>query len=94
MPKFTKNTITDIKLIENQIRLFAIEGCMFDREEFYLGVWSVAAPLYSHAGKMFGAISTIVPVLRVRKNNIQKFISATKSCASNISHAFGYLDNK
>jgi IclR family transcriptional regulator, KDG regulon repressor len=93
LPKLTMNTITDIKLIEKEIRLFTIEGCMFDREEFHLGVWSVAAPLYSNTGKMFGGISTIVPVSRVRKDNIQKLISATKSSASNISREFGYSDN-
>ncbi len=88
--KFTKNTITDINKMGEEIELIKAQGCAFDREESDVGIWSVAAPVYGVTGKIEAGVSVIAPVVRINNRKIRTLTSRTKSCASELSQELGY----
>lgn len=88
--KFTDKTITDLGEMEKELDLFRIEGCIFDRDEMNVGIWSVAAPIYTIDGKIGAGVAIVAPTARVNDEKALKFASLTKLCAARISQELGY----
>lgn len=82
---FTKYTITDIEKLEEELLNANRDGVAFDREEYRMGIWAAAAPVYNLGGEIIAAVGILVLRSHVNENNTDKFATAIKSCAGEIS---------
>jgi DNA-binding IclR family transcriptional regulator len=69
-------------------------GISEDREEVELVARCVAAPIKDYTGKTIAAISVAAPAVRLSDENLERTKKLVKSCALNISRAFGYKGDK
>lgn len=82
---FTKNTITDINQLEEELATIKMEGVAFDKEEYRMGIWAVAAPIYNGSGDIIAAAGILNVNSQLNVENIKKFATAIKSCTAEIS---------
>ncbi len=83
LESMTKNTITDLERLEEEIETVRREGVAYCREEQRLGLWAVAAPIYSGQQQVASA-GIIVQVSR-------KGPEAEKELASKIAGYTGEI---
>jgi IclR family KDG regulon transcriptional repressor len=88
---FTKNTITDISKLEKELEIAKIEGIAFDNEEYRMGIWAAAAPIYNSNGDVIAAAGILVLRSHIEDNNIEKYAIAIKSCAGEISQVISRI---
>ena len=82
---FTKNTITDISQLEKELETAKLEGVAFDKEEYRLGIWATAAPIYNTNGSVIAAAGILVLTSHINGDNTESYSAAIKSCAGEIS---------
>ena len=82
---FTKNTITDIAELETQLEIAKLEGIAYDNEEYRMGIWAAAAPIYNTNGTVIAAAGILVLRSHIDGNNTEKYTTAIKSCTGEIS---------
>ena len=82
---FTKNTITDIPQLEKELEIAKMEGVAFDKEEYRMGIWAAAAPIYNTSGSVIAAAGIIVLTSHIVGDNTQKYATAIKSCTGELS---------
>jgi IclR family KDG regulon transcriptional repressor len=85
LQSFNKNTITDITQLENQLETAKIEGVAFDKEEYRMGIWAAAAPIYNTNGSVIAAAGILVLTSHINGDNTANYSAAIKSCAGEIS---------
>ncbi len=85
LQSFTKNTITDVSKLEKQLEDVKIEGFAYDKEEYRMGIWATAAPIHNANGSVIAAAGIIVLISHINDDSVQKFTTAIKSCAGEIS---------
>jgi len=85
LKSFTKNTITDISQLEKELAIVKTEGIALDKEEYRMGLWVTAAPIYNGSGSVIAAAGIIVPTSHVDVGSTKKFAMAIKSCTGEIS---------
>lgn len=91
LQRFTKNTITDASRLEKEIENVKLEGVAFCEEEYTMGIWAAAAPIYNANGGVISAAGIIVLISHINDDNVQKFTTAIKSCAGEISQIIGRI---
>lgn len=72
MSAFTPNTIVDLELLREELRLTRRHGYAVDREEFQPGVICVGAAIRDHAGAVVGSISVSSPVFRATPEHLEQ----------------------
>lgn len=82
---FTKNTIIDASQLERELKNVKIEGVAFDKEEYRMGIWAAAAPVYNTNSSVIAAAGIIVLISHINDESVQKFTTAIKSCTGEIS---------
>jgi len=82
---FTKYTITDISQLEKELEIVKMEGVAFDKEEYRMGIWAAAAPIYNTNGSVIATVGILVLTSYIDGNNTEKYSTAIKSCAGEIS---------
>jgi DNA-binding IclR family transcriptional regulator len=82
---FTSTSITDVARLEKEILAIKEEGVAYHKEEYRQGVWAAAAPIYNGSEKVIAAVAVIVPVSYLGFDSIQRFTTAIKGCAGEIS---------
>ena len=85
LESYTKNTITDISQFEQELAIVKMEGAAFDREEYRIGIWATAAPIYNGNGSVIAGAGILVPISHIDTDSTQKFTTAIKSCTGEIS---------
>jgi len=85
LQSFTKNTITNIARLEEELAIVKTEGVGFNNEEYRMGLWGAAAPIYNGGGNVIASAGIIVPIADINAAYIQKFGTAIKSCVGQIS---------
>ena len=58
--------------------------------ELFLDVRCVAAPVYSHKGKMVAAMSISVPIMRMNARRQDELATLVRRGAEDLSHRLGY----
>lgn len=89
--KHTQNTITDIKLLIEELARVRDQGFSFDNEEHEIGVKCVAVPIFDHNG-VAAAMSISGPVDRMNlhiKQNPGGLIEKLKEAAHSVSLQIG-----
>jgi len=91
LERFTKDTITDPKLLAKELARVAREGYALDLGERDDEVRCVAAPIKSHEGRVVAAISVSGPSMRMTPSYISnELIPIVKDVALRLSRKLGY----
>ena len=90
---FTPATITDLDVLERQVRDVAHIGYAKDQDEFALGRSSIAVPIRGLDGSVLGAVSIAGPTTAVRLDEREGDLAATAiEVADRIGTGLGYAD--
>lgn len=83
-PQITKNTITDLATLNEQLSEFRLQGYAVDDEENEGGLYCLAAPVFNAANEIIAAISVAGPKNRVypRQSEIVKRLLSTAEAIS------------
>jgi len=87
---YTPHTITDLKILKEQINTIAGEGIAFDDEEMLTGVRTVAVGIRDAEEKLVGCVGIMGPSSRLTKSRLKKIATEIKHCAMEISLDLGY----
>lgn len=90
LKKHTKNTITSISALKEELRKVRERGYAVDNAEHEKEVRCVACPIFSHRDKVVAAVSLSVPSFRVGKEKVKKLAPVVKKYAENISRQMGW----
>ncbi len=83
----TSHTVTNKARLEAELAKVRAEGVAFDDEEYRMGLWIAAAPVYDGAGSVIAAAGIMVPMSDIHPDSIPRFTTAIKSCTAKISQA-------
>jgi len=90
LPSYTKNTITNVNKLKEELVIVRKEGVGIDDEEREIGVKCIASPIKNSNGSVFAALSISGPSARLSHKRVQEIKPLIKSCALEISRAMGY----
>jgi len=83
----TSRTVIETPTLEAELARVRAEGVAFDNEEYRMGLWIAAAPVYNGAGNVIAAAGIMVPTSDINAESIPRFTTAIKSCTAKISQA-------
>ncbi len=92
LPQRTANTIRTRPGLEKELLQVVKNGYAQAREEFEMGVNSVAVPVRNHLGAVVGAISLSGPTFRFDPEKEPCLIEGLKQAGLRVSAALGYTD--
>jgi DNA-binding IclR family transcriptional regulator len=81
MPASTPKTVTDPRLLAQELRRVRADGFSHDDEEFNIGIRCVAAPLFDPAHNVVGVLSIAAPTARFSGDQIEAMGKAVKRVA-------------
>jgi IclR family pca regulon transcriptional regulator len=87
----TPNTITDAERLDQELEKVRLEGVAFDNEEYRMGLWIAASPVYDGRGNVVAAVGIMVPTSEINAESTQRFATAIKSCTAKISQIIGRI---
>jgi DNA-binding IclR family transcriptional regulator len=90
LEKFTPNTITDPKRLDEEIARAIQLGYMEAPEEALLGLNAIAAPIFDHRDACIAAVAVVGSIQFLPKKPNAEIISALKSAARQISRTLGH----
>lgn len=90
LPAFTRNTITDAKLLEIDLAMIRERGYSVDNEEIEEGLVCIGAPVRDHTSHVVAAVSIAGPSSRVRPETIEGHAKSVVEIAEGMSAALGY----
>jgi DNA-binding IclR family transcriptional regulator len=85
LPAKTKNSITKVKLFQNELMAVRAQGYATDFEEFQEGINAVSAPVFNSEGHVMGTLSIIGPAFRMTKEKMQLY---GRKCAETAAQLF------
>jgi DNA-binding IclR family transcriptional regulator len=90
LPRYTRNTLTDPKVVEAELAKVRQQGYAIDNEEIMDSLRCIAAPIRNQVGQVVSAISIAGPVSRLRNEQFKKAIRRVIQTAAVISANLGY----
>lgn len=90
LEKFTENTITTKKDLENEFKKIREQGYVVDNMEHEEGVQCVAGPIRDYTGKVIASMSVSGPAFRINESNIPNIAKKVKEYCDYISKEMGY----
>lgn len=94
LPRMTKNTITDEKVLRKELNNIRREGYAVSHGELHYGFGAVAAPIRDIEGKVIAGISVIAPSARLTQDRIKEISLLVTGVAKEISFCLGWNENK
>ncbi|WP_411731524.1 IclR family transcriptional regulator [Paeniglutamicibacter sp.] len=92
MPQRTANTIRTRTALEEDLLQVVRNGYAQAREEFEMGINSVAVPVRNHLGVVVGAISISGPAFRFDPEKQPGLLEGLKQAGLRVSASLGYTD--
>jgi len=90
LEKFTENTVTTKKELENEFKKIREQGFAVDNMEHEEGVQCVAGPIRDYTGKVIASMSISGPAFRINENDIPIIAKKVKEYCDCISEEMGY----
>jgi len=90
LKKYTENTITNKKELENEFRKIREQGYAIDNIEHEEGVRCVAGPIRDYTGKVIASMSISGPAFRINESNMPVVAKKIKEDCNCISKEMGY----
>ncbi len=88
--RYTAKTVTDKKLLEEELLEIRDRMIGTDDQEFISGVVCVAVPVITSNGEVVGGIAVSAPEVRASLTQILKFVPSMKRAAQKIGETFKY----
>jgi IclR family transcriptional regulator, KDG regulon repressor len=92
LKSFTEYTTTDVAYLEKELNLTRKEGIAFDMQEYKMGLWTMAAPIFDKNKNVIAAASLIIPQSYADRDDLRVLASALKNCGNELSQAIKQLD--
>jgi DNA-binding IclR family transcriptional regulator len=89
--KYTEFSVTNRKLLAQQLTRVCQDGYAIVHEEFEAGFSAAAAPVYDYEGILVGTIAVSGPTFRFGPGILEKFIPILLKTTQNISRDLGYM---
>lgn len=89
-PRSAPNTITQLALLEVELRRTRSQGYSLDLEESAGGACCIGAAVHDWTGATVAAISVSMPALRYYRTQTTSLTSAVCATAAELSHVVGY----
>ena len=90
MQRFTKNTITDPAVLQQQFEEIRRQGVSFDVDEIDEGTSAIGAPIFNHEKRPVASIVTAGPSQRITADDNLTMVAAWKETAAEISTQLYY----
>ena len=90
LTRYTSNTITDPRLLLEELRLVRQRGYAISQSEMEEGIDAVAAPIFDHLGMVVAAVSIGGPSERCGPKQAE-FITAVTRAGQQVSQALRYI---
>lgn len=90
LKRYTENTITDLKALEEVLIKTRQQGYAIDNEEIMNGLRCVAVPIWDYSGKVCAAISISGPISRMVDEHFDKVIQHMMKTGLDISGSLGF----
>lgn len=91
---FTPYTITDPKIIKEEINKVKRQGYSFSNQELTIGAKGVGAPIWDYSGKVIAALSIVGPVHNFSEKKVGAFIKLLKKATDECSLKMGFTLKK
>jgi IclR family KDG regulon transcriptional repressor len=88
--RYTRNTITDPKVLVNHIRTVRKQGYAVDLEELSEGIHCIGAPIRDHTNHIIAAVSISAPSMRLTKQKAKALKVPLLDTALKISKRMGW----
>jgi IclR family acetate operon transcriptional repressor len=86
---FTPNTLTTVAALDAELATTRQRGYALDREEDWLGIMCIAAPIHNHLGDYAGSAS--ISFARADEKRVAELIPMVVESARSISRNLGYV---
>lgn len=90
MTKLTEQTITDLKLLRDEIERIRQRFYSIDDQEVVMGVYCVSVPILDRAGRTAGAISVTGPSVKKPGAAVQPVVTLLWEACEHVSRRLGY----
>ncbi len=88
--RFTKNTITTLSALKQELTRIRVQGFSLDREEIEEGLKCIGAPVRDYSGIVVASISIAGPAFRVTKATLPALAKHVIASADVLSADLGY----
>ena len=85
MPSFTKNTITDPKVLHARFEEIRQQGFAYDNEEHDIGINAIGVPVFNNEDKPVASIVVAGPSQRITWDSDSSYVPKVKETAAKIS---------
>ena len=89
LERFTDNTITSRRLLEEQLEVVRDQGYGFTVEEYQIGLAAVAAPIRDLDGRVIAGVGISGPNFRINRDTIPGLAKRVVAAAVDISQRIG-----
>jgi DNA-binding IclR family transcriptional regulator len=90
LPRLTPQTVTDATVLQAVLQEVRLRGFALDNEEYAEGIRCAAAPVFDHTGRVVGAISLSVPVMRSSMEQLTAWAELVRSASARVSQRLGF----
>lgn len=86
----TEYTVTDPRLIEEELIKTRREGIAFGLQEWNLGMCAVGAPVFGSNGEVRASVAVVAPSERFGQGKMTEYAGEVKRAGANLSRELGY----
>jgi DNA-binding IclR family transcriptional regulator len=86
LKQYTRNTITDANILEEELQGIKKSGIGTDNEEFVDGMVACAVPVYDAKGRLFACLFTHAPVIRKSLHELLHYVPVLAKAAKELSY--------
>ena len=89
LPVYTANTIPTVSALLDELAIIRQRGFAIDNEEYSLGVFCAAVPVFGTSGPAKNALSVSVPIIRATQKSLSTILAAIAEGSIEISTRVG-----
>lgn len=89
LPRFTEQTITDVKALDVELASIRRQRRATDNEEYLVGLVCVAVPVPAHDGRTVASVAVHAPVARMTLDRALAHVPALERAAEALGATFG-----
>ena len=90
LTQYTPNTITNLSTFRQTLNEIRRSGYSIDDQEFEIGVYAFAAPVYDHSGNIIAGVTITTPAARYTPERREKLIQTVVAAGNQLSRRLGY----
>ena len=92
LKQYTRNTITDANILEEELQGIKKIGIGTDNEEFVDGMVACAVPVYDAKGRLFACLFTHAPVIRKSLRELLHYVPTLAKAAKDLGRLIDEAD--